>query len=330
MVAHTVGKPDDRLAALVHAARDGVGQIEQPPGNAHGGDGGIAPNAGRPVEHHVGHHVAAVAAQAGEAHHKDIAVVRDIPADEPDREMHLGFAPQVIAELDGKRHRLAERRGRRRAGDAPVKHKDEQRVQRHIEHAAGDLAHHALPAFALGAKALAEHKAADAEGRGDKNKPAIGQRIGHQRPGGAQKPHQALPRRQAHRRDQQPHGQRQKKGGAGDGIGMAVFPGAQHTGHQAGRAGAEPEPQAVEHHHHREHHTHRRRGAGADAPHKKGIGHVIDAHDKGGDHGGDSQRDNQPAHRGVGHFIIFRLFFRRGTGGLHDGASFPCKKCFKL
>ena len=99
-------------------------------------------------------------------------------------------------------------------------------------------------------------------------------------------------------------GQRRKKAGgskAGGGVGILTAQAAADDG-----AGAVPQHKAqrLNNGHQAGNDAHRAGSAGGDAPHKKGIGQIVDAGDQHTQNRGRGKAEDQPGDRGLGHFVI--------------------------
>ena len=147
-------------------------------------------------------------------------------------------------------------------------------------YAAGDKADHGKAGLALIAQDVVHHKAGDHQRSRNEDGPRVGTGVGQNGGRAAQQHHEAGQGRKADDGQHHADGQCRKKAGGsktGGGLGVAA---AQAAADDGAGAVAQREAQRLNDGHQAGNDAHRAGSAGGDAPHKKGIGQIVDAGDQ--------------------------------------------------
>ena len=228
------------------------------------------------------------------------------------------FAPQEHGQQDAEADGLAQGRGKARTGGAHAQPKDEQRVQRDVQQAAGDQADHGKAGLALIAQDVVHHQTGHHNGSGQQDVPRVGTGMGQDGLGAAQQHHKIGQGEQArHCDDTAEHQRREEAGGSKPGGSIGVLA-AQAAADDAAGAVAQHEAQRLENGHQAGNDAHRAGCAGGDLAHKKGVGQIIDAGDEHAQYRGSRQAQDQFRDGGLRHFAEL---LRAAVGICHEKTS---------
>ena len=213
-----------------------------------------------------------------------------------------------LEEEDAEGDGLAGDGGQGRTGDAQIEGEDEQRVQQHIQDAAGGQTHHGPEGVALKAEQVVQHEGRTHPGRTNQNEPQIGHTVGIDGFRGTQEVDQGLHEEQTEHTHRTAAEKRGVEARGGQLVGPLSVLGAQGLGDAGTRALTEEKAQGLDDGHDGEADTHRAGCGGGDHADEEGIGHVINRRDEHGDDGGHRQTANEPLHGSRGH--LDELFLR--------------------
>ena len=228
-------------------------------------------------------------------------------------------APRTADQQDAEAHKLADDRRDRRPGDAHAEHEDKQRIQRDVEDAARRDADHRVGGAALEAQLVIEDERRGHVGRAEQDVPRVIPRVGQDRLGRAEQPHERVEEDKAEEGDESAHDQRREKPGRGHARGVPEILAAEAAGDVVARALPEHEPDRLDDRHQRKDNAHRARRAGTDPTDEKGVRHVVDRGDHHADDRGDRQRRDEPRNGRLGHS---GEFVRLILVAVHETASF--------
>ena len=190
------------------------------------------------------------------------------------------LAPQEHGQQDAEADALAQGGGNTGPGSAQPEHEHEQRVQRDVQHAAGDQTDHGKTGFALIAQDVVHHQAGDHQRGGNKDGPRVGAGVGQDGLGAAQQHHEVGQGAKArHGQHHAKHQSREKAGGRkpGGGGGVAAAQAAADDG--AGPV-AQHKAQRLDDGHQAGNNAHGTGRTGGDLAHKKGVGQIVNAGDQ--------------------------------------------------
>ena len=194
-----------------------------------------------------------------------------------------------------------------------MEHKNEHRVQHHVEDAAEHHAGAGLPGVALAAQQMTQRQAdhgGHAAHRHHPQKVALG--VGPGVGAGPQKAQQRPPGQPGAQREQQGEGSAAPDAEGRHILDVLVVVDAQHPGDQAAAAQAEQVAQRCQQIEPGRHQGHRRHHGGVpQLPHKKGVGQVVDHGHHLADDGGHRQGGHGLGHRHLLKQIFFLLFLHR-------------------
>ena len=214
----------------------------------------------------------------------------------------LGAASQQQAEAD----KLADDGRPARAGNPQIHTKNQNRIQRNIQHCAADDADHGIAGASLKTQLVIQHQRSSHPRRAQQNDPQIILGIGEDGLGGAQKIRKRLQKDLTEDADHNAGCQSgEKSGGSHVGCFLIVFL-TQLPGDVIAAALTEEEAHSLDNGHHGENHTHGTgSGIAVEFADEIGIGHIVEGRDQHTDDAGDSQLADQSAHRGLGHHFVF-------------------------
>ena len=278
--AGTVVEGCHRLQALSHADGHRDDEHEDAGHDAHTGHGGVAVAAGGKVQQHAADAVQTLTAKAGRTAQQDAAEIAGLAGDGRKAELADRFAPQEHGQQDAEADALAQGGGDTGPGGAQPEHEHEQRVQRDVQHAAGDQTDHGKAGFALIAQDVVHHQAGDHQRGGNEDGPRVGAGVGQDGLGAAQQHHEVGQGAKArHGQHHAKHQSREKAGGRkpGGGGGVAAAQAAADDG--AGPV-AQHKAQRLDDGHQAGNNAHGTGRTGGDLAHKKGVGQIVDAGDQ--------------------------------------------------
>ena len=247
----------------------------------------------------------ALADQRGEAGGHNEPDFLPLPRHLGELQLALGPSGQEHIEQNQKADGLRDGRGEARARGAHVEQENQNRVQDHIQKAAGHQADHGQKGHALVAEYIIEHTAAGKEGTGQQNPHAVVPGKRQNGLGAAQQIHQRRQEQEAEDADHRAHQKSQKEAGGGKSRGAVHVVLPQAAGDVAARAVAEHKAEGLENRHQAEDDADGAGGALAQLADKVGVGHIIDAGNQHTGNGGNTQPQDQLGDRSFGHLLIF-------------------------
>ena len=299
------------LEALAEAQNRAAHQSGALVGDGDRRQGAVPERAGKVVDDHRGGAHQAGAQEGGDAHAGHLLVDGPSGREIGKAQLQHGLPAQEGQEQHQEGDCLGDGRGNGGARHLQPEGVDEQRVQRHVDHAAGDHAQHGIAGAALRAQHMAQRHLPRGEGGGDQDEARIAHGVRLCRLRGAQKGDQGTDEDKGERRQRGEDDHAGEQRGIPHAAGFLVLFRPQEAGDIAGRA----DPEA--------------HGAGADE-----VGHgVVDAHGGGGglaqlaheirvrdvvkrvhhhgDHHGDGEERHDLSHRvGQHHPAPLRALFR--------------------
>ena len=318
VLSGTIVEACHRLKTLTGADGHRDDEHEDAGNDAHAGHGSVTIAAGGDVQQHSANTVQALTAKAGHTSHQDGAELRRAAGDCRDPELADRFAPQEHGQQDAEADGLAQGRGKARTGGAHAQPKDEQRVQRDVQQAAGDQADHGKAGLALIAQDIVHHQTGHHNGSGQQDVPRVGTGMGQDGLGAAQQHHKIGQGEQAcHCDDAAEHQRREEAGGSKPGGGIGVLA-AQAAADDAAGAVAQHEAQRLDNGHQAGNDAHCTGCAGGDLAHKKGVGQIVDAGDEHAQYRGSRQTQDQFRDGGLRHFAEL---LRAAVGICHEKTS---------
>ncbi len=236
------------------------------------------------------------------------------------------FAPQEHGEQDEEADALAQCRGEARAAGAHLEHKDEERVQHDVEHAARHKADHGKAGLALIPQDVVHYKAGHHQRGRKQDGPRVGAGVGQDGVGAAQQHHEAGQGGKAAHGQHGTHRHGREEAGGGELCGGMGVLTAEAAADDAARAVAQHEAEGLNNGHQAGHDAHRARRAGGQLAHKEGVGQIVDAGDEHTQDGGRGKAQDQSRDGRLGHFMV--LLLAEVVGG-HGQNSFRCKLPFR-
>ena len=185
---------------------------------------------------------------------------------------------------------------------------DKNGVQHDIQKAAGDEADHGVKRSALIPQHIVQNAAGTEEGAGKEDASPVLHRIRQNGLGAAEEPHERSDRQKTDDRQDETEEHGRKEPGGCRPVRRLLFPSSQLPADDGPGAVTEQEPEGLERGQDAEDDADRRAGAGAEPPHKVGVGQVVEHGDHHAEDGGDRQARNELRNGRVDQPVILRLF----------------------
>ena len=297
-------EPADRLKALSEADHRGACELADARDDAHRRDRCIAIGPRRRIEAGHGNRCKTLPAQARNSAAREVGVAcrRGRKQAQPDTDAARNvYAGQQQAEAD----KLTQNGGERRAPDAHAKGEDEKRVERHVQHAAGDQPDHRIYRIALQAKLIVEHERRGHIRCADQNNAHIVERIGQNGVRCAEEMCERMPQQQPQNHDNAAGAECGEKTGRRHAFSLLAVLRAELTGNVVARALSEEKADRLDKRHERKHDTDCAGRARTEPPDKKSVGHVVNGCDQHADDGRHGHFTDQRLDWRLSHLNIF-------------------------
>ena len=295
ILARAVGKAAYRLEALAKADDRGIDEHDEARDDRHRGDRRVAVHAGSGIEQNRGYAGDALAAQGREADVENPAIHLERGLEVARINRDRVWLRVAHEQQNGEAHKLRERRSNRRARCAHAKAEDEQRIEQHIQDAAGGDADHAVHRQALKAQQIIHHKRAHHERRRIEDVRCVVLGVGRDGFRRAEEAHQRVDIGKAQNRQHNTHAECREEADGGIAARTFLVARAQRLRHVRACAHAHHEGHGLDDRHRREDDADRAGGGSADLTDEERIRHIIDGGDEHGDDRGDRQARNDAA-----------------------------------
>ena len=264
-----------RLEPLAKPDHRRVHEHDEPAADRHGRNSRVAIHARSIVEQDGRHAGNALPPQGWKPIVKNPPVHLRGGLEPPGRDRDSVFMQRALEQQDQKAHRLGDRRGDGRAGNAQVQAEDQQRVQQHVKNAAGGDANHAVQRQPLKPQEIVQHQRPHHKRRGIEDVHRIGARVGHDGLRRAEETHQRIDTQIPQHGDHHTRAHRCEEAHRAIGLGLLVIARAQGAADVGAAAHAQREGHGLNNRHSRKNHAHRAGGGGADLADKIGIRHIV-------------------------------------------------------
>ena len=185
-----------------------------------------------------------------------------------------------------------------------MKSEDEQRIERHVQHAAGDQPDHRIYRIALQTKLIVEHERRGHIRCADQNNAHIVECIGQNSVRCAEEMCERMPQQQSQSHNDAAGTECGEKAGRRHAFGLLAVLRAELTGNIVARALTEEKADRLDKRHERKHDTDRAGRARTEPPDKKSVGHVVNGCDQHADDGRDGHFTDQRLDRRLSHLNI--------------------------
>ena len=224
-------------------------------------------------------------------------------------ELHVTFSPEEGEHRHGRRNHGPQHRGDGRAANAQGRKAqiaaDEQIIEQHVDHAAGQVGDHGEAGIAAPPLGRVDHHGQHVENRAPHDDPEVF----HRRLVGigvaAGQGHHPGRENHEHRRNDRAQHQRQSQGGGQHMVGALPVSFSLSAGHQGGHGDVDAEKQGQGDKLGLVGEPHSRHGVAAQGGNHHGVDHARQGHKKALRHGGPGHRDGLP-----GHLPALPLLFR--------------------
>ncbi len=276
--------------------------------DAEGGNCGVSVNSSLHIQQCGCNAVHPLADHAREAAQDDIPDISSTSCKAAERDLRRCYSAQKRTQKDKHPDILRDRGGKPGPGGSEVEDEDQQRIQTHVEDAAGGKAYHGIKSQPFVAENVVEHAGCQHGGRCKQDIDGIGFGFGKYGLRAAEKQHKRFEKEQPQTANQRADSNGEEKAGADKSACPFNMPCTEQAADIAAGTVPEHKTECLEKCHQGEDDACSGAGGDGDFTDKVGVGRVVNGGDHHADHGRDRELDDQLPDGRLRHLAVF-LFF---------------------